>query len=158
MIEAKTNPEEAKPKEQELTKGAHASITGELVGAETHLDWASCTEDEDVRQIKISVKEHDLYRTTIIENIDQFGIELEELCDAIHRKLGCGASLSPPHADSTNVEFGMTVVVQGNQIEPIGDILINDFDILRKHITSVVHDKFEETPKAISKEKRKTFI
>ena len=133
--------EAAISKERATAMGTRPPITGVMFELMT-------------KTIKIYTQEHAPYRsTTVIENLDEFGIELKEFCDTVHRKLGCGASVSHPHADPTNDERPK-VLVQGNQIEPVGDILINEYGVPRKLITSVIHDEDADVPEVVLKEKK----
>ena len=91
-------------------------------------------------------------QTTAVENLDEFGIDMNEFCDTVHKKLRCGASVLPEHTDPKHGDIGVKVVVQGNQIEKIGDILITDYGIPRKFIVIVIPDEYEIVPKLISKE------
>ena len=134
------NTEAAIPKERATAMGTRPPITGVMFELMT-------------KTINIDIQEHAPYRkTTVIENLDEFGIELKEFCDTVHRKLGCRASVSHPHADPTNDEIPK-VVVQGYQIEPVGDILINEYGVPRKLITSVIHDEDEDLPEVVLNEK-----
>ena len=109
---------------------------------------------DDKCPIKIDILERAPFKqTTVIDNLDDFGIELKEFCDNVHKKLCCGAFVSTPHTDPALDEIRAKVVVQGNQIESVRDLLINEYGVPRKLITRIIHDEYEVVPKVISKEK-----
>ena len=109
----------------------------------------------DFRPIKIDIHVMDTapYRqTTVVEKLDEFGIKLSDFCDTVHKKLSCGASIMSPHTDSTLGKIRAKVVVQGNQIDSVGDILINEYGVPRKLLTLVIPDEYQIVEKVISKE------
>ena len=104
-------------------------------------------------KIELLVMDTAPYRhTTVVEKLDEFGIKLSDFCDTVHKKLSCGASVLSPHTDSTIGKIRAKVVVQGNQMEPVGDILINEYGVPRKLLTLVIPDEYEIVQKVISKE------
>ena len=106
----------------------------------------------DICPIKIDITDSGPSRqTTVIENLDEFGIELHEFCDTVHKKLSRGASVTSSHSDHTDEKISAKVVVQGNQIGPVGDLLLTDYCVPRKFLTRIIRDEYEVVPKVISK-------
>ena len=58
---------------------------------------------------------------TVIENLDQFGIDPKEFGHTVQVKVACSASVTP----SQQKNKGPQVVIQGNQISCAGDLLLS---------------------------------
>ena len=60
---------------------------------------------------------------TVIENLDQFGIDPKEFGHTVQVRVACSSSVTP----SQQKNKGPQVVVQGNQINCVGDLLLSEY-------------------------------
>ncbi|XP_052774295.1 eukaryotic translation initiation factor 2D-like [Mya arenaria] len=69
-------------------------------------------------------------RVTIIENLDVYGIDAGEFGHRVQVKVACSASVTP----SQQKGKGPQVIVQGNQINCVADLLTNLYKLPKKYI------------------------
>lgn len=62
-------------------------------------------------------------QVTIIENLELYGIDAKTLAHTVQVKVACSASATP----SQQKNKGPQVVIQGNQIGTVGDLLLSKF-------------------------------
>ncbi|WAR23884.1 EIF2D-like protein [Mya arenaria] len=67
---------------------------------------------------------------TIIENLDVYGIDAGEFGHRVQVKVACSASVTP----SQQKGKGPQVIVQGNQINCVADLLTNLYKLPKKYI------------------------
>ncbi|XP_071140229.1 eukaryotic translation initiation factor 2D-like [Mytilus edulis] len=77
-------------------------------------------------------------KVTLIENIETFGIDPKELAHTVQVGMACSATISTlPQKNK-----GVQIVIQGNQISYIADLLLNKYKVPRKYINGM-----EKAPK-----------
>lgn len=92
-----------------------------------------------VEGIKIDVQQRSSNKkVTIVENVETFGIDPKELAHAVQVGMACSSTVSPlPQKNK-----GVQIVIQGNQINFIADLLLNKYKVPRKYISGL-----EKAPK-----------
>ncbi|CAC5398901.1 EIF2D [Mytilus coruscus] len=77
-------------------------------------------------------------KVTLIENIETFGIDPKELAHTVQVGMACSATIS----QLAQKNKGVQIVIQGNQISYIADLLLNKYKVPRKYINGL-----EKAPK-----------
>ncbi|XP_045160604.2 eukaryotic translation initiation factor 2D-like isoform X2 [Mercenaria mercenaria] len=94
----------------------------------------------NVEPIKIDVVQRaSNKKATIVENLDLFGIDEKTFAHTVQVKVACSASVVP----SQQKNKGPQVVVQGNQIHFVAELLTGSYKIPRKYLKGV-----EKAPKS----------
>ena len=102
----------------------------------------------------IKIDTHDMdtapySKTTVVERLDEFGIELNEFCDTIYLKFRRLASVSLSHTNTTHAYIPSKVVVRGNKSGSVRDLLVNEYSVPRKLLNLVIHNEYEVVRKKI---------
>ncbi|XP_033737370.1 eukaryotic translation initiation factor 2D-like isoform X2 [Pecten maximus] len=87
-----------------------------------------------IEPIKITVEQRaSNKKATLIDNLETFGIDAADLAHRIQVGVACSASVNP----NPQKGKGMQVLIQGNQVRFVADLLLEKFKVPRKYITGL---------------------
>ncbi|XP_046578103.1 eukaryotic translation initiation factor 2D-like [Haliotis rubra] len=92
-----------------------------------------------IEPIKLSVEQRaSNKKATIVDNLEDFGIDPAAFAHTVQKSVSCSSSVIPHHQKNK----GMQVLVQGNQIAFIADLLLDKYKVPRKYVQGL-----EKAPK-----------
>ncbi|XP_071117777.1 eukaryotic translation initiation factor 2D-like [Haliotis cracherodii] len=92
-----------------------------------------------IEPIKLSVEQRaSNKKATVIDNLENFGIDPAAFAHTVQKSVSCSSSVVPHHQKNK----GMQVLVQGNQIAFIADLLLDKYKVPRKYVQGL-----EKAPK-----------
>lgn len=93
-----------------------------------------------IEPIKITVEQRSgNKKATLIDNLETFGIEAADIAHRVQVGVACSTSVNP----SPQKGKGMQVLIQGNQVKFVADLLLEKFKVPRKYVTGL-----EKMPKS----------